>query len=173
MSVQTQEKVTYTTVIGLIDNRDQSDAAWSTALSGCCTPAEFTVVMSENSMKRHFMIPEKSASLQGAVAGGAVGVAVGAVAAVLAVAGASIVIPGLGLVIAGPLAAALAGAGAGAAVGGIVGALVGAGVSEAKAKHVQAHLHKGGIAIVAHAATTKVADLIEKEWKTRNVDVVR
>ena len=44
--------------------------------------------------------------------------------AAVAAAGTSLAIPGLGVVIAGPLAAALAGAGAGAATGGLLGAQV-------------------------------------------------
>ena len=44
--------------------------------------------------------------------------------------GSTIAVPGLGLVVAGPIAAALAGAGAGAAAGGLIGAMVGAGIPE-------------------------------------------
>ena len=51
-----------------------------------------------------------------------------AVLAALTAAGTSIALPGLGLVIAGPLAAAAAGAGAGAATGGLLGALIGWGL---------------------------------------------
>ncbi len=50
----------------------------------------------------------------GAAVGGTVGAILGAVAAV----GTGLAIPGLGLVIAGPIVAALAGAGAGGATGG-------------------------------------------------------
>src|SRR5437879_5713335 len=46
----------------------------------------------------------------------------------------SIAIPGLGVIIAGPLAAGLAGAGAGALTGGLVGAFVGWGIPEEHAK---------------------------------------
>ena len=48
--------------------------------------------------------------------------------------GTSLVIPGLGLIIAGPLAAGLAGAGAGGITGGLIGALVGSGIPEDRAK---------------------------------------
>ncbi len=55
---------------------------------------------------------------EGAGVGGAIGGTVGAIAAAIAAIGTSLVLPGLGLVIAGPIAAALAGAGAGAGAAG-------------------------------------------------------
>ena len=54
--------------------------------------------------------------------------------AAIAAIGTSLVIPGLGLVVAGPLAAALAGAGAGGTAGGLIGALVGHGMPEDRTK---------------------------------------
>ena len=47
---------------------------------------------------------------------------------------ASVALPGIGLVIAGPLAAAAAGAGAGAAGGGLLGALIGWNMPEERVK---------------------------------------
>jgi len=62
---------------------------------------------------------------EGACVGSAIGGAFGTVAAIGVAAGSSFVVPGLGMVLAGPLAAAIGGAGVGAAVGGAFGALVG------------------------------------------------
>ena len=73
---------------------------------------------------------------KGSAIGGGIGAALGAIFAI----GTSIVVPGLGLVVAGPIAAALAGAGAGGATGGLVGALIGAGIPEDRAK-----LYESGI----------------------------
>src|SRR5215467_5720925 len=58
-----------------------------------------------------------SAVAEGASLGGVIGTAVGATVAAVAAIGTSIAIPGLGLIVAGPLAAALAGGGAGAVTG--------------------------------------------------------
>ena len=105
--------------------------------------------MSDETRKRHFGSSTTTTELgnkaaEGAGVGGAVGGTVGAIAAIAAI-GTSLVIPGLGIVIAGPAAAALAGAGAGAAAGGIVGALVGWGIPEERVKHYEAGIKKGGI----------------------------
>ncbi len=53
--------------------------------------------------------------------GGAIGGTLGAVVAAFAAVGTSLAIPGLGLIVAGPLAAGIAGAGAGGAAGAYSG----------------------------------------------------
>ncbi len=63
----------------------------------------------------------------------------------LAAIGSNILLPGLGLVVAGPLAAGLAGAGAGAATGGLIGALTGAGVPDDEADRYSKDIEEGGI----------------------------
>jgi hypothetical protein len=79
-----------------------------------------------------------------------VGATLGAVLAI----GTTLVIPGLGLVIAGPIAAALAGGGAGAVTGGIIGGLVGLGIPEPNAQAYQEALREGGVVlgVVPHSA---------------------
>ena len=51
-------------------------------------------------------------------------------ACAVAAVGTTLLIPGLGIVVAGPLAAVIAGAGAGAATGGLIRALVGWNIPE-------------------------------------------
>jgi len=88
-----------------------------------------------------------TAVAEGASLGGAIGTAVGAAVAAVAAIGTSIAIPGLGLLVAGPIAAALAGGGAGAVTGGVLGALIGAGIPEANAEAYQDALRNGGVVI--------------------------
>ena len=95
----------------------------------------------------------------------AIGGVVGAVAAVVAAAG-TIAVPGLGLVVAGPIAAALAGGGAGAATGGLVGALVGSGMPEERIKLYESGIKEGGIMMGVRAKNADDADYIEREWKS-------
>jgi hypothetical protein len=78
--------------------------------------------------------------------GGAIGSAVGATLAAVMAIGTSILVPGLGIVVAGPIAAALAG-GAGAVTGGLIGALVGMGIPEPNARAYQTALREGGVII--------------------------
>jgi hypothetical protein len=67
---------------------------------------------------------------KGAGIGAGVGGFIGAVLAAIAAAITSIALPGFGVLMAGPIAAAVIGAGAGAANGTLVGALIGWGIPE-------------------------------------------
>ena len=91
--------------------------------------------------------------------------AIGAVAAAIAAIGTSVALPGLGLVIAGPLAAAIAGAGAGAAGGGLVGALVGMGMPEERVKDYEEGVKNGGIMMGVHAKNDADAAHFEDNWR--------
>ena len=84
-------------------------------------------------------------ALEGAGAGSAIGGTIGAIIGGIAAIGTNVVLPGLGLVVAGPLAAALAGAGAGGLTGGVVGALVGSGIPEHQAVQYEQDIRAGGI----------------------------
>ncbi|HYG11262.1 MAG TPA: hypothetical protein VD835_15045, partial [Pyrinomonadaceae bacterium] len=73
---------------------------------------------------------------------------------------------GLGLVVAGPLAAALAGAGAGGATGGLIGALIGSGIPEDRAKVYDDGVRNGGIVMGVNARSDEDAEYFENEFKT-------
>jgi len=92
--------------------------------------------------------------------------AFGAVAVVIGRAriGTALAIPGLGLVIAGPIAAALAGAGAGSITGGLVGALVGYGIPEDRVKLVESGIRDGGIYMGVRARDQADATRITNTW---------
>ena len=103
--------------------------------------------------------------MEGAGVGGAIGTTTGAIAGAIAAIGTTLVLPGLGLVIAGPLAAGLAGAGAGGIAGGLLGALVNTGFSENYAKDYENALKEGGIVIsvISHSKDENLS--LENEWK--------
>ena len=109
---------------------------------------------------------------EGAGVGGAIGGTVGAVLAAIAAVGTTIAIPGLGLVIAGPLAAAIARAGAGGAAGTLVGALVGLGIPEERVQRYEAGIKKGGILLGDRSRSDDDASLFADAWKrNRAMDV--
>ena len=86
----------------------------------------------------------------------------------------TIAVPGVGLIVAGPIAAALAGGGAGAAAGGLVGALVGSGMPEERIKLYETGIKEGGIMMGVKARNAEDADFIEREWKTnKGQDIYR
>jgi hypothetical protein len=77
-----------------------------------------------------------------------------------------LVIPGLGIVIAGPIAAGLAGAGAGGLTGGVIGALVGSGIPEARAKLYESGIKDGQIVIGVQPRNDEDAEYFEENWRT-------
>ena len=87
-----------------------------------------------------------------------------AIAAGVAEIGTSLVLPGLGLVIAGPLAAAVAGCGAGAATGGLVGALVSWNNPEGRIKHYEERIKKGGILMGVPTRNDEDSAYFDKHW---------
>jgi hypothetical protein len=107
-------------------------------------------MMSEDSRKKYYdsvLVKEGSKASEGMGVGGATGAALGGIVGAIAAIGTSLVIPGLGLIIAGPLAAGLAGAGAGSVAGGLVGALIGWGIPEDRAKVFESGIKSGGIVL--------------------------
>src|SRR5207253_3992095 len=117
-------------------------------------PREINFLVSEQTRKSYFRhegeegpVKAGTHAAEGMAVGGAVGTAVGATIGAILAAGTALAIPGLGVIIAGPIAAALAGGGAGAVAGGAVGTLVGLGIPESNAKAYEQALREGGVVI--------------------------
>jgi hypothetical protein len=159
-------------VTGLFKNRVTAEAAVREVSKWGYTRDDISVLMSDVTRNKEFGIEAGSKAAEGAGVGGAVGGAVGAVLAAIAAIGSSIALPGLGIVIAGPIAVALAGAGAGAATGGLIGLLVGAGIPEHRAKVYDAKLREGGILVGVEARSNEDADKIEKVFESLNAQSV-
>ncbi|MEC5156274.1 hypothetical protein [Chryseobacterium sp. MP_3.2] len=132
-------------------SREDADNAFNHLSERGYSKDDINVMMSDDTRDRHFTnndnhdsaLGDKVAdnAATGSLIGGGVGAVVGAIAAI----GSNVLLPGLGLIIAGPLAAGLAGAGAGAATGGLIGALTGMGVPEEEATRYRDDIKDGGI----------------------------
>lgn len=120
--------------------------------------------MTETTHDREFGVKESTKAPEGAATGAAIGGTLGAIIAGLAAVGA-IVIPGVGLVAAGPILAALAGAGAGGVVGAAAGAAAGAAKPEHELKLFGDDLRAGGILVGVYAAEDRIA--VAKECLVR------
>jgi len=160
-------------VTGLFPDRASAESAYGAAHERGYSADDVNVVMSDDTRKRHFTgttagieteLGNKAA--EGAGIGGAIGGTVGAVAAAIAAIGTTLVLPGLGLVVAGPLAAAIAGAGAGAAGGGLVGALIGWGMPEERVKRYEEGVKNGGILMGVRAKDDADAAHLESRWRS-------
>jgi hypothetical protein len=136
-------------------------------------PTDVDVLMSDATRQRHYPnatagqeLKEGSKAMEGLGVGSAVGGGVGATLAAIFAVGSNVVVPGIGLVVAGPIAAALAGAGAGGATGGIIGALIGAGIPEERAREYDQGVREGGVVIGAKARDEAHAAELEREYNT-------
>ena len=87
---------------------------------------------------------------EGAGIGAATGGVLGALGGLL-VGATALTIPGVGILVAGPLAAILGGAGWGAVTGGLAGALAAAGVSDDEAARYQERVESGEILVAVTA----------------------
>ena len=142
---------------------------------------EISVMMSEDSRKRHFgnvkpgtELEHGSKAAEGAGKGGGIGAGIGAAIGAIMAIGTSLVIPGLGIVVAGPIAAALAGAGAGGVTGGLIGAMVGAGIPKHRAEEYERGMKDGGIVIGTRARDAQHATDLQRDyegWGATNVKV--
>lgn len=165
---------------GMFTDKNSSEGAYKSLRDRGYTDDEINVMMSDDTRKKYYgdgavetELGNKAA--EGTGIGGLVGGTLGAVIAGIAALGTNLVLPGLGLVVWGPLAAALAGAGAGGLTGGIVGALIGAGIPEERAKVYEEGIKNGGTVFGVTPKNDEDATYFENEWKTthKGQDVYR
>jgi hypothetical protein len=160
-------------VTGLFKNRVAAEAAVDAILKRGYTRDDISVLMSDATRTKEFAVQARTHAADGAGIGGAVGGAVGAVLAAIVAVGSSIILPGINLVSAGPIAAALAGAGAGGVTGGVIGALIGAGIPEYRARVYEAGLREGGILLGVEARIDEETDKLEQLLEDIGAEHVR
>lgn len=169
-------------VSGTFTDRDSAERAYNVLHSRGYTKDEINVLMSDSTRNTHFPVdqasPEviptefESKTMQGVGTGSAIGGTIGAIIGAVAAIGTSLLLPGIGLIVAGPLAGALAGAGAGGLTGGVLGGLVGAGIPQERAVVYEDHLKNGRIIVDVKTRSKEDADYIEEEWIKYNADKV-
>jgi hypothetical protein len=154
---------------GMFSDRESLERSYNKLAERGYTKEDINLVMSDETRKKHFAHDEtelgnkaKEGAGKGSIIGGAVGTAVGVIAAL----GTSLVLPGLGLIVAGPIVAGLAGAGAGTITGGLIGALIGAGIPEDRAKLYETGVKDGRIIMGVHPRNEEDAELFENDWRT-------
>ena len=159
-------------VTGLFPDRESAEAAYNSAHTRGYSKDDVNLVMSDETRDRHFSgttagketeLGNKAA--EGAGIGAGIGGTIGAIIAGIAAVGTTLALPGLGLVIAGPLAAAAAGAGAGAAGGGLIGALIGWNIPEERVKDYEEGIKNGGILMGVRTKNEDDAVHFENEWR--------
>ncbi len=158
----------------LFRDRDNAEAAYKELLDRGFTRDQVSILMSDETRNRFYGKTTEmgNKAAEGLGVGAAVGGALGAITGAIVAIGTSVVLPGLGLVVAGPLAAALAGAGAGGAAGGLVGVLIGAGIPEETAKRYESGMEEGGVVLGFRPRSVVEANEVEKVWKDNDGEMI-
>ena len=161
-----------TILTGLFKDRDSTEGAYRSLRDRGYTDDEINVMMTDETRDKYYSDGdselEGNKALEGTGAGAAIGGTLGAIIGGIAAIGTNVLIPGLGLVVWGPIAAGLAGAGAGGLTGGLVGALIGWGIPEERAKYYEEGIRSGGTVVGVKPRSTEDADYFANEWKTYN-----
>ncbi len=157
---------------GMFRDRDSAERAYNSALSRGYSKDDLNLMMTDQTRDSWFSGSDAddsglgSKALEGAGTGSAIGGTLGAIIGGIAAIGTSVLLPGVGLIIAGPLAAALAGAGAGGLTGGLVGALVGSGIPEDRAREYEEGVKNGGVVMGINPRSNEDADYFENDWRS-------
>jgi uncharacterized protein YjbJ (UPF0337 family) len=156
-------------VSGLFRDRESAERAYGSLSERGYGKDDVNLIMSDDTRKKYFSDEDDTEfgtkAWEGAGKGAAIGGGVGATLGAIAAIGTTLALPGLGLLIAGPIAAGLAGAGAGALTGGLIGALVGHGIPEEHAREYERGVREGGIVMGVQPRNDEDADYFEKNWR--------
>ncbi len=156
---------------GMFRDRASTENAYNTLYERGYTKDDINLIMSDDTRKKYFSADVKETELgtkaaEGAGTGSAIGGTVGAIVGVIAAIGTSVAIPGLGIILAGPVVAGLAGAGAGGITGGVIGALVGSGIPEERAKLYESGIKNGNIVMGVNPRNSEDAKYFVENWRT-------
>ena len=164
-------------VTGLFDDKESAERAYQSLSTRGYGKDDANVIMSDKTRDKYYPAgsEQKSAlgdkTMEDAGKGAAIGGTIGATLAAIAAIGTTLALPGLGLLIAGPLAAGLAGAGAGGLTGGLIGALVGHGVPKEHAEEYEKGIKNGGVFMGVNPRSDEDAAYFENEWKNHGRSV--
>jgi hypothetical protein len=155
---------------GMFRDRESTEGAYQSLRNRGYSDDEINVMMSDETRDKYYNDGDSSLegnkALEGTGAGAAIGGTLGAIIGGIAAIGTNVILPGLGLVVWGPIAAALAGAGAGGLTGGLVGALIGWGIPEERARAYETGIREGGTVLGVTPRSDEDADYFENEWRT-------
>lgn len=151
-------------IVGIFDNPNTANRAIADLLSAGFDKSDISLIMSDKT-KEHFSAAAEDTGdrtlKDAAIGAGIGGILTGLLLGLTTVSG--ILIPGLPVLVSGPLIAAFEGLGAGAAVGGLTGALSALGIKASEANDYEEQIKAGKAVVVVH----NVAD--DKVGQTRTI----
>lgn len=164
-------------ITGMFKDRESAERAYQSVASRGYGDEDTNVIMSDATRDSYYPAGSENTSaladktLEDAGKGAAIGGTLGAIIAGIAAIGTSVLLPGLGLIVAGPLAAGLMGAGAGGLTGGLIGALVGHGIPDEHAAEYEDGIKNGGVFMGVHPRNDEDASYFHNEFNTHGSNV--
>ena len=146
--------------VEFFDDKEHAERAFQEAIKLGYKPEDISILMSESSREQYYQDDAKiepGESTKGLASGGTVGAAIGSSLGALVALGTNLALPGLGLILAGPLA------GAGGVSGLLLGSLFGWSTQESFPKDYQQALAKGIIVLAVTESSDKPS--LENVWK--------
>lgn len=159
-------------VTAIFNSRKDADNAYDALLLRGYAQDDISLVMSDTARQQYETSEDSGEEKthaagdagRGALLGGATGGIVTAIAAVST----NLALPGLGLLVVGPLLAGLAGTAAGGVVGGTIGAIVGNGYPKEDQEYYHTSIKEGGIMVSVSAPDLHERDLVIEDMKRHN-----
>jgi hypothetical protein len=164
---------------GVFTDRSSAEHAYDVLKGLGYSENDINVLMSDEARVRYFPAPGFHARLlgddlkEGPGLGGIIGAGTGTALGAMLAAAASLAIPGVGVVVAGPLAAVLTGAVIGGLSGGLLGSLVGVGMSEEHSKFYEEKIKEGNILIAVNPRSDEDTRTIIREWRNAHGEIIR
>ena len=137
------------TVLGAFGSTDQAARAVEDLTAAGFDRQQISIAVSDRAHARHFSA-KRDKTVEGIAVGSIAGGVLGGILVGLTTV-ATVVVPGVGLLVAGPLLGAFVGMDAGAVVGTFFGALVGHGIPEREAKMYEQAVKEGNLLIAVAA----------------------
>jgi hypothetical protein len=157
-------------VTGLFKDSESVERAYQFVAERGYDTGDINVVMSDETRRRYFSddrqinIELGRKAEEGGEMGGPMGGTIGTIIPALIAVGV-VALPGVGLVLAGPVAVALAAAGTAALTVGLIGALSDWGIPEERAKQYETGIHDGGILMGVRPRSEQDARHFKQQWE--------
>ncbi|MFD0764632.1 hypothetical protein ACFQZI_07185 [Mucilaginibacter lutimaris] len=164
---------------GLFTEMSKAEKAYSELLAMGYKPEEVNVAMASTTRDKlqaaemQIGTPETALDQKydGTIDGGITGGLLGSIAFTIGALGSNLLIPGLGLVVMGPLAAGLLGAGAGGLTGGIIGKLLSPGAPEPQSELITQGLKNGKIMLALVPRNAQEEKAIHAKWTALDAEI--
>lgn len=153
------------TVTAIFETRYAMEVALRSLETIGITESQIGVVMSDETHGKSFRLENNNKTDAGLATGATIGGILGGMLTAIVAAG-TLTIPGLNMVVVGPIVAGLAGAGLGAATGGVIGGLIGLGIPEHEAKLYEGKLKTGHILVAVEACDHKQAEQVRNTFES-------